>query len=213
MKRVDKVLVDGEEFFGNDPGIANQNISADAVKEVQVFDKKSDQAEFTGIDDGVKDKTINLKMKQKERIFGQVELGGGFGKDKCNNAIMLSSFDSKRKYGSLWQYEKYLFMEQGLILTGGQHRIREDRKSWVLKTMLNMMNERLCTSALVAWDENFYEWCKRGSSKLARRLHYSDNWNEDRNKFNFRYRYNKVNVQQKIMVLLLHKISTNRSYY
>ena len=52
-EKVKKVLVDGEEFFGSDPGIATKNLRADIVKEVQVFDKKSDQAEFTGIDDGV----------------------------------------------------------------------------------------------------------------------------------------------------------------
>ena len=55
-ERVKKVLVDGEEFFGSDPGIVTKNLRADNVKEVQVFDKKSDQAEFTGIDDGVKEK-------------------------------------------------------------------------------------------------------------------------------------------------------------
>jgi hypothetical protein len=53
-EKVTKVLVDGEEFFGDDPGIATKNLRADAVKEVEVFDKKSDQATFTGIDDGVK---------------------------------------------------------------------------------------------------------------------------------------------------------------
>ena len=45
-ERVTKVLVDGEEFFGTDPGIATKNIRADAVSEVQVFDKKSDRAVF-----------------------------------------------------------------------------------------------------------------------------------------------------------------------
>ena len=95
-ERVTKVLVDGEEFFGSDPGIATKNLRADAVKEVEVFDKKSDQAEFTGIDDGVKDKTINLKMKKKEGYFGKVELGGGL-KDKYNNALMLNSFKNSRK--------------------------------------------------------------------------------------------------------------------
>ena len=42
-EKVEKVLVDGEEFFGDDPGMAVKNLRADAVKEVQVFDKKSDQ--------------------------------------------------------------------------------------------------------------------------------------------------------------------------
>ncbi|MEI9807698.1 MAG: hypothetical protein WDO16_07375 [Bacteroidota bacterium] len=67
-EKVTKVLVDGEEFFGSDPGIATKNLRADVVQEVQVFDKKSDQAEFTGIDDGVKDKTINLKLKEDKKI-------------------------------------------------------------------------------------------------------------------------------------------------
>ena len=55
---VQKVLVDGEEFFGDDPGMAVKNLRADAVKEVQVFDKKSDQAYFTGIDDGKTQKQL-----------------------------------------------------------------------------------------------------------------------------------------------------------
>src|SRR5580765_2860134 len=71
-ERVKKVLVDGEEFFGSDPGIVTKSLRADNVKEVQVFDKKSDQAEFTGIDDGVKDKTINLKLKELKGYFGKV---------------------------------------------------------------------------------------------------------------------------------------------
>src|SRR6476620_5040529 len=76
---VEKVLVDGEEFFGDDPGMAVKNLRADAVKEVQVFDKKNDQAEFTGIDDGKKQKTINLKLKEdkKKGYFGKVDVAAG----------------------------------------------------------------------------------------------------------------------------------------
>lgn len=97
-EKVTKVLVDGEEFFGSDPGIATKNLRADIVKEVEVFDKKSDQAEFTGIDDGVKDKTINLKLKddKKKGYFGKIEAGGGL-KDKYDNSIMLNAFKGKRK--------------------------------------------------------------------------------------------------------------------
>lgn len=47
------------------------------LKKWKYLTKKSDQAEFTGIDDGIKDKTINLKMKQKNGYFGKIELGGG----------------------------------------------------------------------------------------------------------------------------------------
>ena len=99
---VEKVLVDGEEFFGDDPGMAVKNLRADAVKEVQVYDKKSDQSEFTGIDDGKTKKTINLKLKddRKKGYFGKIDLSGGLNKDlgdRYNNNILLSSFKGKRK--------------------------------------------------------------------------------------------------------------------
>ena len=76
---VEKVLVDGKEFFGNDPKIATQNLEAKAVDKVQVFDKKSEMAEFTGIDDGQEEKTINLQLKEgyKTGGFGNVKLAGG----------------------------------------------------------------------------------------------------------------------------------------
>jgi Outer membrane protein beta-barrel family/Carboxypeptidase regulatory-like domain len=97
-EQVKKVLVDGEEFFGDDPGIATKNLRADIVKEVEVFDKKSDQAAFTGIDDGVKDKTINLKLKDnaKKGYFGKAEAGTDF-KNYYNNSIMANAFKGKRK--------------------------------------------------------------------------------------------------------------------
>lgn len=106
-EKVEKVLVDGEEFFGDDPGMAVKNLRADAVKEVQVFDKKSEQAEFTGIDDGKTQKTINLKLKEdrKKGYFGKVDLSGGLKKDiddRYNNNILFSSFRGKRKLSAFF---------------------------------------------------------------------------------------------------------------
>lgn len=66
---VQKVLVDGKEFFGNDPKLATKNLTADMVESVQVFDDMSDQAKFTKIDDGNRTKTINIKLK-KDRNKG-----------------------------------------------------------------------------------------------------------------------------------------------
>ena len=51
-EEVKQVLVDGRPFFGTDPLIALRNIPADAIEKVQVFEKMSDQSEFTGFDDG-----------------------------------------------------------------------------------------------------------------------------------------------------------------
>ena len=57
---VRRVTVDGKEFFGRDPKMATKNLPADAIDKVQVYDKRSDQADFTGIDDGQRQKNINL---------------------------------------------------------------------------------------------------------------------------------------------------------
>lgn len=76
---VDRILVDGKAFFGDNPEVAMKNLPADAINKVQVFDRKSEMAEFSGVDDGVKQKTINLKLKEdkKHGFFGHIE--GGYG--------------------------------------------------------------------------------------------------------------------------------------
>ena len=78
---VKQVLVDGKEFFGNDPKVATKNIPADAIDKVQVYDKKSDEAEMTGIDDGSRSKTVNLLLKddRKGAWLGDIQAGGGTG--------------------------------------------------------------------------------------------------------------------------------------
>lgn len=78
---VQRVLVDGKEFFGDDPQIATKNLPAEAIEKVQVYDKKSDMAEFTGVDDGEEEKTINLELKEdaKNGYFGN--MAGGYSAD------------------------------------------------------------------------------------------------------------------------------------
>ena len=82
-EEVQKVLVDGKEFFGNDTKLATENLPADMVKKVQVYDDQSDLSKITGIDDGDRTKTINLKLKKdrKKGLFGTVEGGGGIDDD------------------------------------------------------------------------------------------------------------------------------------
>jgi hypothetical protein len=76
---VKRVTVDGKEFFGGDPKAATKNLPADALSKVQIFDGKSEQARVTGIDDGKKEKTINLELKEdaKKGAFGKVTGGVG----------------------------------------------------------------------------------------------------------------------------------------
>jgi hypothetical protein len=78
-EQVQKVYVDGKEFFGTDPKIATKNLTADMVDQIQVFDDMSEQARFTKIDDGSRTKSINIKLKKDKRKgdFGRATVGVG----------------------------------------------------------------------------------------------------------------------------------------
>lgn len=78
-EQVTKVLVDGKPFFGDDPTSSLKNLPAEVIDKIQVYDEKSDQAQFTGFDDGNTSKTINIitKPNRRQGIFGRVYAGGG----------------------------------------------------------------------------------------------------------------------------------------
>lgn len=80
-EQVQKVLVDGKEFFDGDVNLAIKNLPSDVIASIEVFDKKSEQAEFTGFDDGEEIKTINIVTKSgfRQGTFGEVS--GGYGTD------------------------------------------------------------------------------------------------------------------------------------
>jgi hypothetical protein len=78
-ENVQKVYVDGKEFFGNDPKLATKNLSADMIDQVEVFDDVSEQSKFNRIDDGSRTKAINLKLKKdkKKGTFGKANVAYG----------------------------------------------------------------------------------------------------------------------------------------
>ncbi|HEY0273573.1 MAG TPA: carboxypeptidase regulatory-like domain-containing protein, partial [Chitinophaga sp.] len=78
-QQVTRILVDGKPFFGTDPKLATKNLPADIVDKVQIIDRKSDQAQFTGIDDGNIEKAINIVLKPEKRkgYFGRATAGYG----------------------------------------------------------------------------------------------------------------------------------------
>lgn len=78
-EEVKKVTVDGQDFFGDDASLALKNLPAEIVDKIQVFDRLSDQAQFTGFDDGNSVKTINITTRQNKSNgqFGKVYAGYG----------------------------------------------------------------------------------------------------------------------------------------
>lgn len=71
---VRRVTVDGKTFFGDDPKSATKNLGAETISKVQVYDEKSEQAKLTGVEDGKKEKTMNLELKDefKKGSFGKI---------------------------------------------------------------------------------------------------------------------------------------------
>jgi hypothetical protein len=93
-----RVIVDGKPFFGDDPSAVLKNIPAEMIDKIQMFDQKSDQAQFTGFDDGNNTKTMNIVTKTQFRngVFGRVY--GGYGTDeRYKSGVTLNFFKEKRR--------------------------------------------------------------------------------------------------------------------
>ena len=78
---ISKITIDGKTFFLDDPQLASKNIPAKVINKLKIINKKSEQAEFTGIDDGEEEKVIDLSIKpgMMRGAFGN--LMGGVGHD------------------------------------------------------------------------------------------------------------------------------------
>ncbi|RMG88665.1 MAG: TonB-dependent receptor, partial [Bacteroidetes bacterium] len=101
---VKEVLVDGRPFFGNDPTAALRNLPAEVIDKIQVFDQKSDQANFSGFDDGETSKTLNIITRPNMRNgqFGKVYAGYGWD-NKYQGGGNTSIFDGDRRLSFIGQ--------------------------------------------------------------------------------------------------------------
>ena len=128
-EQVQRVTVDGREFFGRDPKLATRNLPADAVEKVQIFDKKSDQAAFTGIDDGTKEKTVNLELKEEKRnaAFGNLMAGAG-SDDRRQAKANINRFSKGRQISFLGMAnninEQGFGIDEYMNFSGGSQQMR-----------------------------------------------------------------------------------------
>jgi Outer membrane protein beta-barrel family/CarboxypepD_reg-like domain len=97
-EEVKSVTVDGKQFFGDDASAVLKNLPAEVVDKIQVFDKKSEQSQFTGYDDGNTTKSINIVTKTQFRngVFGRVYGGYGYD-DKWRGGGTVNLFKDKRR--------------------------------------------------------------------------------------------------------------------
>ncbi|MEZ0541273.1 outer membrane beta-barrel protein [Fibrella arboris] len=120
---VRRILVDGKPFFGNDPKMATRNLPADMIERVEVFDRQSDQSQFSGVDDGERDRTINLVTKRDRRrgVFGQQSVGYGTD-DRYQGRISVNRFNNGQQLSAIGQLNNINqqgFTGEGLSNGGG----------------------------------------------------------------------------------------------
>jgi hypothetical protein len=186
-EKVNKVLVDGEEFFSDDPAVVTKNLRADAIDKVQVFDKKSDQAVFTGIDDGQKQKTINLQLKEdkKKGFFGKAEAGTNF--DQYNyGKLMANAFKGKRKLAGYVTHDNTKFETLNWD---------ENRNYAGDPNTTTVVNDD--GGVNINWNGDDFSWGQGLPISTTAGLHFSNKWNQDKNNTNNTYQFNKLNVSGK----------------
>lgn len=171
-KRVRQVFVDGEEFFSDDPCLVTRNMRANMIGTVQVYDKKSDAAIFTGIDDGIKNRVINLKLKEDKNngLFGKIEAGAGGGTEKRNyysTQAMLNLFKPKRKVSGYFSSNNTGQMGLG---SGDQDRLG------------------------ITFSPEKYDG-KGLPEATAAGLHFDNKWNKDKSSINGDYNFSFTRVK------------------
>jgi hypothetical protein len=182
-QKVQKVLVDGEEFFGDDPTIATQNISARAVDRVQVYDTKSEQEQLTGISSGDEGKTVNIKLKEeaKKGSFGKAHAASNFG-DLADAKGMYNRFMNKKK----------------MSVFGAHSRISGGGLEWDERDKLGLSDEYEYDDDndgmyFMVTDGSFGQWNYEGlpKSSMIGGL-FANKWDEDRHNVNTSYNYNQL---------------------
>ncbi|HVZ57232.1 MAG TPA: TonB-dependent receptor [Chitinophagaceae bacterium] len=182
-KRVDKVLVDGEEFFGDDPTVATQNLGAKIVDKVQIFDTKTDQDKLKGIGGGSDTKTLNIKLKEdaKKGYFGKLEAGTNLNQYTDAKALF-NRFVGKKK----------------LSLYGTKSTTSTGSLGWDDRNKLGIENDYEYDEIggyyySFGTNDDFSNWSLQGlpNAYSAGGL-YSDKWNGDINSLNLNYRYNRL---------------------
>ncbi len=183
--KVGKVLVDGEEFFGDDPTLVTKNLRADMVESVQLYDKKSDQAAFTGIDDGEKTRTINIKLKEdkKSGVFGKLE--GGIG---TNGYYQSQAIFNKFK-------AKYKLSVYGSVANNGKIGLGEDDEDKLGMTNIGQMDDetfRSYSDEDDGWDGKYYgagqPWARNAG------IHFDSKMNADKASINTNYKLRSMDV-------------------
>lgn len=191
-KEVQKVLLDGEEFFGNDPTLITKNIRADMVDKVQVYEKRSDLADRTGVDDGERTQTVNITLKEdkKKGAFGQAQ--SGYGTEKYYGLKgMVNRFNGPQKIAAY-----AISANDGMVSLGfedGQKYGATDGNVQMTDDGFMMFSSSGSGDGMDSWSGTY-----RGNgvpNALNMGASYSDKFKGDKHKLNVNYRRGQMDVE------------------
>jgi hypothetical protein len=181
-KEVTSVLVDGDEFFNDDPTLVTQYLKSASVDKVQVYDSKSAQTQLTGIDDGVRNKTMNIKLKEnsKNGMFGKVSAGtnaNGF----YSHEAMLNVFRGKEKMAAFGT-------TSNTGVTGLSYR---DMSQYMSVENSGIEDE---SGRLIGNGFDFSDSYDGGGlpSSINSGAQYANKWKENKHGTNIHYRFNQM---------------------
>ncbi len=189
-KRVEKVLVDGDEFFSDDPTVATQNLKAESVDKVQVYEKKDEQSGST--DQGVQTINITLKDDAKKGYFGKLKSGAGTDDDISNvfynNEAMINKFSARRKLSA------YLVHSN----SGKVGLTREEGNNYAGKSNNGWMDADGGFSFMTSQSDDEYESfsSKYQGQGIPRSINggsvFDTKWNKGKHHFNASYQFKQI---------------------
>ena len=120
---ISKITIDGKTFFLDDPQLASKNIPAKIIDKVKVVDKKSEQAEFTGIDDGNNETVLDLSIQKgmMNGLFGNVMAGAGHDVRKAAAGSTLSTGDGDWRYQGAGFLGRFTDKNQLSVIVNGNN--------------------------------------------------------------------------------------------
>lgn len=183
-KEVKKIMVDGKEFFGGDVKTGLKNLPVDMVEKLKTYDKKSDLARITGIDDGEEETVLDLTVKKgmNQGWFGNVDLAGGT-EDRYMGRAMINRFYDKTQFSVIGSANNV--NDQGFSGGGGGPRWRRSNglnATKMLGANFATETEKLELGGSVRYNYRDADMISRGNSDDFLRNSYSNSNNHNRNK-------------------------------
>lgn len=183
-KQVKKILLDGKEFSLGDVETALKNLPVSIIQNVKFYDKQSDQARITGIEDGDKETVLDFSIKKgmNRGYMTNLDVAGGT-KQRYATRGMGSSFTDKtrimlmgnannKEENAGWWNRRGLNANKML----GMNLNYDDGKKLKMDASLNW-NHRDGDNANENASENFYsETSRTFSNSSSNSFSRSNNW-------------------------------------